>query len=108
MRFAPVFIACMLLTACASDSLRHCADLAGSRWSRLPSAPPNAAALLAMEGIPNDVDALWFGHGPDALVACIYSGGLTSPGCGAATVYEFARRDDRWGYRHMAMEACDQ
>ncbi|HZP11807.1 MAG TPA: hypothetical protein VFB36_05235 [Nevskiaceae bacterium] len=96
------------LTGCASDAMRHCSDLAGAKWSRLTSPPPNAGELLAMEGLPNESDALWFKKGDDRLLACIYAGGLNSPACGAAMVYEYAKLEDHWSFRHMAMESCNE
>ncbi len=96
------------LAGCASDATRHCSELAGSSWTRLPSQPANAGELLAMEGLPNDSDAIWFANGDKRLVACIYAGGLNSPGCGAAMVYEYGKLGDHWSFRHMAMESCNE
>lgn len=107
MRIAFCFLA-LTLAGCASDATHHCTDLAGPKWSRLSIPPPNAGELLAMEGLPNESDAIWFGNGNDRLVACIYAGGLNSPACGAAMVYEYARLDDHWSFRHMAMESCNE
>jgi hypothetical protein len=98
----------LALAGCASDATRHCSTLAGASWSRLPSPPPNAADLLAMEGLPNQSDAIWFANGDNRLVACIYAGALNSPACGAAIVYEYGKLEDRWSFRHMAMESCNE
>jgi hypothetical protein len=106
MRIAPMLLCACLLSACASDASRHCSALAGQGWAHMLKAPQNAEGLLAMEGVPNDADALWFAKGDDRLLACIYAGGLTSPGCGAAMVYEYAKLEDRWTFRSTAMEAC--
>jgi hypothetical protein len=105
MRMLIAFIA-LTLAGCASDAMHHCSTLAGRSWTRLSGAPANSAQLLAMEGLPNDSDALWFANGEDRVLACIYARGLTSPGCGAAIVYEYAKLEDHWSFRHMAMESC--
>jgi len=96
----------MTLGGCASEASRHCSATAGEGWTRLSNAPPNAGPLLAMEGLPNESDALWYAKGDDRLLACIYAGGLTSPACGAATVYQYAKVENRWTFRSTAMEAC--
>ena len=101
-----IFSLVVFLGGCASEAMQHCSATAGQSWTRLSKAPDNAGALLAMEGLPNETDALWFSNGDNRVLACIYAGGLTSPGCGAATVYEYAKVDDRWSFRHMAMESC--
>ena len=98
----------LALSACASQATEHCGTLAGSSWTRMSPPPSNAAQLLAMEGLPNDSDAMWFAKGDDRLVACIYAGGLNSPACGAAVVYEYGKLDDHWSFRHMAMESCSE
>ena len=98
-----------LLGACAGESTRDCAALAGPSWVQMREPPANAASLLAIEGLPNDTDALWFSSGSGKKVlACIYARGLTSPGCGGATVYQFEQQQDRWVHRGMAMDACEQ
>ena len=103
-------LACFALIAasgCATDATRHCGSVTGGSWTRLSVPPDNAEALLAMQGLPNDRDAIWYGKGEDRRTACIYAGSLTNPGCGAATVYEFAKVEDRWTFRGMAMQSCD-
>src|SRR5205085_1879730 len=108
MRLAVSSMLLCALAGCASDAARHCSELAGPGWMRMSNAPDNAEALLAMEGLPNDADALWFAKDDRELVACIYAGGLTSPGCGAAMVYQYVKVEDRWTFRSTAMEACQQ
>ncbi len=103
--FATLLMLC--LSACASNAVRHCRTLTGPDWKPMASAPRNAESLLALQGLPDEADALWFSRGDDRLVACIYAGGLTSPGCGAAMVYEYAKVQDRWNARGTAMEACE-
>ncbi len=107
MRIVFAFLA-LALAGCASQATQHCSDLAGASWSRMASPPPNAGELLAMEGLPNESDAIWFKKGDDHLVACIYAGGLNSPACGAAMVYEYGKLEDHWSFRHMAMESCNE
>jgi hypothetical protein len=106
MRAALIPLTFFLLSGCASEASRHCSTLAGQTWTRMPAAPDNAEALLAMEGQPNDRDTIWYSNGDNRVLACIYAGSLTNPGCGAATVYEYAKVEDRWTFRHMAMERC--
>jgi hypothetical protein len=106
MRFALLFSGLLALGGgCAGEATRHCSTLAGQGWARMP-APDNAARLLGMQGMPNDPDTLWFAKGDDRRLACIYAGSLTNPGCGAATVYEYAKVEDRWTVRSTAMESC--
>jgi hypothetical protein len=105
MRLAILSIA-LILGGCASDAARHCNTLAGSSWALLSRPPDNAEALLAMEGIPYEGDIRWYGIGEDRVMACVYAGSLTNPGCGAATVYEYKLLEGRWSFRHMAMQNC--
>ena len=106
MRIPMTTLLLLALSGCATDASRHCSATVGEGWARLTAAPPNAGSLLAMNGLPNQADALWYGKGEDQLVACIYANSLTNPGCGAATVYQYAKVQDRWTYRGTAMEAC--
>src|SRR5882672_6837409 len=97
MRLAAILPLTLLLGACAGESTRGCASLAGPAWRSMPAPPANAGALLATEGLPNDPDAVWFSAaGGQKLLACIYSRSLTNPGCSGASAYQFEQADGHW------------
>lgn len=108
LRLGLIALAALLLAACAGQARRDCQALAGTSWSLLSRPPQNSANLLALVGMPDDSGALWYARGDNQLLACMYARGLTSPGCGGATVYQFGRRGERWQSQGTAMDACDQ
>jgi hypothetical protein len=107
MRLVPICLAAALLAGCASDRISKCSSLAGPGWSTLDRPPPNAAQLLELENLPADRDLVWLAKGQDWLMMCDYARGLTSPGCGGSTAFEFQHKGDRWVSRGQVNYFCE-
>lgn len=107
MRFTLICLIPALLAGCASDRVGKCSTLAGPGWSALSQPPSNAAQLLALENLPADRDLVWLSRGQDRLMMCDYARGLTSPGCGGSTAYEFQQQGGRWVSRGQINDFCD-
>jgi hypothetical protein len=97
----------LLLAGCASDRISKCSQLAGPGWTTLDQPPPQASELLALENLPADSRLVWLAKGQDRLMVCDYARGLTSPGCGGSSGYEFSRKDGRWSSRGQVNDFCD-
>ena len=95
------------LSACATQRVSDCEDIAGSGWSVLSSPPADAAQLLSLQGVPVNDSIVWLGKGGDHLVACNYEVGLTSPGCSSSRAYEFARSAKGWKSKGILLSACN-
>lgn len=97
----------VLLAGCASDRISDCTKLAGAGWTTLGQPPPNAEQLMALENIPTDSQTVWLSKGQDKLLACYYARGLTSPGCGGSSAYEFQQKNGRWSSRGAFLDTCE-
>lgn len=107
MRLILICLISALLAGCASDRVGKCSTLAGPGWTVLSQPPANAAGLLALENLPADRDLVWLAKGEDRLMMCDYARGITSPGCGGSTAFEFAKKDGRWTSRGQINDFCD-
>lgn len=108
MRLALICLVPALLVGCASDRISKCSTLAGPGWSALSQPPANARELLALENLPADRDLVWLSKGQGHLMMCDYARGITSPGCGGSTAFEFAQKDDgRWSSRGQINDFCE-
>jgi hypothetical protein len=107
MRLTLICLIPALLAGCASDRFSQCSKLAGPGWSTLSRPPANAAQLLELENLPADRDLVWLSKGDDHLLMCDYARGITSPGCGGSSGYEFQRKGERWVSRGQINDFCD-
>ena len=97
----------LVLAGCASRQVTDCEAIAGAGWTRLSTPPADAARLLSLQGIPDSDAAIWFGKGPDRVLACNYGVGLVSPGCCSSRAYEFVRAGHGWKPNGVLLSACN-
>jgi hypothetical protein len=107
MRLTLICLIPALLAGCAGDRVSQCSKLAGPGWSVLSQPPPNAGQLLALENLPADPHQVWLSKGEDRLMMCDYARGITSPGCGGASGFEFKRKNERWNSSGQNNDFCD-
>lgn len=104
----PLLLPLLLLAGCAAgDEVSDCSTLAGPGWTRLRQPPANAGQLLVLESLPPGGDTLWMSKGPNKLLACFYSRGMTSPGCFDSRAYVFEQNNGSWRSKGALLDTCE-